>query len=528
MSVINTQGFQEGALINELDAPVQGEIGNNGNYLDNFGLQLDHAGLFRLAGDFGTLNGSIAILNGKKSVATGQIKNGVLVFNKGKAALLDGNVTYSIQIKNSDKGKTASEYEFKATADKLFKLADNSDDWTDMKTAGASGHVAKLGKVAAAGTLVSDGWVGYGDVIDYMAITLDTAASLSFAVDADDATKFTVWQLNEKSGKYSLKSLQSTTLKAAKGTTNYTALSKNLLLTAGTYYISMQSTNAKKGGDADYQIAVNANTKFFTKGDNSDDWTDMKTAGAAGDVANLGKVATNGTLVADGWVGYGDAIDYLAITLDTAASLSFAVNADDATKLTVWQLNEKSGKYSLKSLQSTALKAAKGTTDYTAATKNLLLNAGMYYISIQSTNAEKGGDADYQIEVNRSSIFFPAGNNTNDTWKAVANRDALEVDDHFAGWVGYGDATDFFKFEIEQSGAISLDFDDETARSMANKELKLSCLDANGKSVALTALEPDVYTGKKEFAAGVYYLGVSCTNVKKFNTTYDITLGMLA
>ena len=147
---------------------------------------------------------------------------------------------------------------------------------------------------------------------------------------------------------------------------------------------------------------------------------------------------------------------------------------------------------------------------------------------MQSTNAKKGGDADYQIEVNQSSIFFPAGDNTNDTWKAVVDRDTLEVDDHFAGWVGYGDATDFFKFEIEQSEAISLDFDDETARSMANKKLKLSCLDANGKSVALTALEPDVYTGKKEFAAGVYYLGVSCTNVKNFNTSYDITLGLLA
>ena len=56
----------------------------------------------------------------------------------------------------------------------------------------------------------------------------------------------------------------------------------------------------------------------------------------------------------------------------------------------------------MKSLQSTALK--KKTKDaelFTATTKALSMDAGEYYICMQSTNAAKGGAAYYNVELNR-------------------------------------------------------------------------------------------------------------------------------
>ena len=83
---------------------------------------------------------------------------------------------------------------------------------------------------------------------------MGSAASLAFDLASTDAAKFTIYQLQSKESKgvttYSLKSLQSTTLKA-----NMNATTKNILLEKGTYYIAMECTTAKKGGYADYTSA---------------------------------------------------------------------------------------------------------------------------------------------------------------------------------------------------------------------------------------------------------------------------------
>ena len=45
------------------------------------------------------------------------------------------------------------------------------------------------------------------------------------------------------------------------GGDTYQATTKTLKLTAGTYYFSMESTNADKGGDAYYSVYVNSFTR---------------------------------------------------------------------------------------------------------------------------------------------------------------------------------------------------------------------------------------------------------------------------
>ena len=89
------------------------------------------------------------------------------------------------------------------------------------------------------------------------ATVLIPASPVSFEISADDAVKFTVCRLESKTDKkgnttYSLKKLQSTGVRA-----NVPAQTKKLRLEADTYYFCVESTNAKKGGNASYSIRIN-------------------------------------------------------------------------------------------------------------------------------------------------------------------------------------------------------------------------------------------------------------------------------
>ncbi len=392
-------------------------------------------------------------------------------------------------------------------------VIDNTDDWTDLKTKGINGKVSELGTLDE--NIKKTGWVGTDDAVDYMTFTLDNAASLSFDVSATDAAKFVVYELKESYNKktgvttFSLKALQTTTVKAG-----YTVPTKNLLLESGkTYAIGVTSTNAAKGGSAEYSFVLNDNTTFFTKADNSDDvFTDAEQI-------NI----TSG--VADRWVGYSDSVDYMEFTLDTAAKLNFDVASSDSAKFVIYQLNDKTGK--LKTLQTTTIKA-----DTVTPTKDLFLAAGTYYISVTSTNAKKGGNADYSFKLNDAAVFYPeAGDNSDDTWKLVQNSEAARLDGtDINGWVGYSDAADFVKLELDGSGAISLELDEVTATAYERKELKITCVDEKGKAIALTYdAATESFTSNLTFTEGtVCYVGVSTTDQKKYDTEYQITAGILA
>ena len=149
---------------------------------------------------------------------------------------------------------------------------------------------------------------------------------------------------------------------------------------------------------------------------------------------------------------------------------------------------------------------------------------------MKSTNAKNGGSADYTIKLNENSQFFTQGNNRNDSWKTAARTAPALAGEVISGWVGFSDAADFIKFAVAEDGRIQLNLDEATKTAFASKQIKLSCLDANGKSVAIAVDKNDPYKvlSKKDVAAGEYYLGVTCTNVNKYETSYSITTGQLA
>ena len=259
------------------------------------------------------------------------------------------------------------------------------------------------------GAIGADDWVGFSDATDYRMLTLkdDVRLTLNLNVTGTETgtgkAKLTIWKVstNAKTGRITLSSKGSVTVKQGE-----TGSIKKKFLTAGDYFISVTSTDAKKGGDVSYNLKVDEQTVFFDQGDNSDDWKYLKTEGAAGDVGTFGSAKVKSTDTLDDWVGYGDAVDYKGFAVDAGTTLVFGVSATDATKFTVYELVSKTQKdkttYSLKKLQpSVTLKeTSKGSGDYQGATSAITFTeGGTYYFSMESTNAKKYGNASYHVMV---------------------------------------------------------------------------------------------------------------------------------
>lgn len=414
------------------------------------------------------------------------------------------------------------------------------------------------------------GLVGFADAVDFRKIELDCAAKLSFTVTATDAAKFTIYSLEcvLKNGKetYSLKALQTVTLKRDKANDRYAAETKSILFdSAEQYYIAMESTNAKKGGNAYYSVELTSpQNAFFDQGDNSDDWDDLAEAGADGGV-DTGTITDpltqpldpDGYFICGDWAGYEDAVDYKRFELLTSANLSFTVYASDSVKFTVWQLVGEPGNYSLKALRTMTLKKSKKSSEVVGTMKPVLLdtqkNGNVYYFSVQSTNAKKGGDAYYSVFVDGSSRFYADGdigwNNMlydkeYNSWnpnivngsEQVINPSATEiqldagsvdfVDAQGTTWknfVGYNDEADFAKVHFDAAGTLSFTITATDAAKFAiyrieNDKLKTLF------SGTLKKGKNGIYSfSKKKLSvqvAGVYYVSMTSTNAGKGGWAY--------
>ena len=505
---------------------IVSSIGFDETYEQEFSVGLTYAGRYTLSGDFGVLNGSVSIVQGRKSVASGKIKAGVLTFNKGKDVLLDPANEYDLVVKNTDKGKSASAYSLSLNATALFTQGDNSDDWKDLAAAGAAGAVDKttLGTIgSSSGLLISDGWVGYGDAADYMMFTLTDAASLSLDLSATDAASFTIGTLVSKTKKgvttYSLKNQKPTKLAAPKNSTSTTATTKELLLTAGTYYLGVQSTNAAKGGNAAYTVSVNTGkTSFFTKGDNSDDDWQALTV----EPMNSGETLS-------GWVGFGDAIDYRALNVnENGGFYRFDLsNVGSDVKVTIYAVQEKRNKQgvlvqSLKQVKSITATAKKPA----ASTGDLCLAAGtQYFAAVEAPKASKAQNSDYKLAMQEEGVF----NRGNETWE---NATPLS-DDPWEGLLtsaAGGDKTDCF----DLSGIDGLSLDAGTGKVKVSffdehrKAVKANVTYANGQEAQLasvTLAADNTKTDSIAFSAiddSIRYMKIEAASSK--SNTYELSL----
>ena len=247
-------------------------------------------------------------------------------------------------------------------------------------------------------------YVGFTDEIDFRKIHLDGTAMLSFQITATEAAKFTIWRWDDKKNK--MVSLQSTALKeqqesGAKGSigpslTEYYVETKGIILEGGKdYYLSVESMNASKGGNAYYYVYLNTNdSKFFGTPDNGDDkWKDLP------EQYDLGTLGESKDDIVRDWVGYEDAVDYRKFNVEgEKTNLRFEIQSSEVTNFTIWKYNTKTKK--LVALQKTSIQDyCWEEYQYGTTTDQIQLDAGEYYFSMESPDAKKGGNADYKISV---------------------------------------------------------------------------------------------------------------------------------
>ncbi|MBP5410692.1 MAG: hypothetical protein J6Y26_02140, partial [Lachnospiraceae bacterium] len=404
---------------------------------------------------------------------------------------------------------------------------------------------------------------------------LDYGARLSFSLEATDAVKFIVYSLVEgtgkKAGTYTLKVLQTTAFKPAKGAESAQKNTKQLSLDPGEYYISMQSTNAKKGGSAFYNVSINEDgtngSVFYPQGNNEDDWTDMKTEGAGSAMLDdLGMVTPETTDLIDDWVGFGDTVDYKRFTLEHAAELDFAFGAPDGSaKLSVCKLKETTKKgettYSLTNIKTVTIKANQAS----ARLNDLRLEAGEYFIKAEYTNAKKGNGTDYTVSI-ADSGFYSDGDNGDNNWLydkktkevnvSVMDGSVSEIDtDHigellidepdtviydgiagyeFHNFVGFGDEADYAKISVAHPGTATFKVTATDAAKLVvyqltynkkgevsgTKAIQTVTLKKNAAGLFETPTNTKACTFKQP---GDYYISVQATAKKKETTYYNVS-----
>ena len=453
---------------------------------------------------------------------------GVLIWDITAKALYGTNTGVTATLYNAAGTKVASAKITTGDQAFVYALVDGEKSLSDYYTLELKGvnvnnilqatvtaerEEALLNTVTAKGKLnYSDTHVGKGDCVDVKSFKLATGALLNFGFKATGNTSFTISKMTSSTDKngnvtYALKAIKTVSTKKI-------ASISSLLLNKGTYYITVTSTDAAKGGKSDYQISVftkgdktydsgkkAASVTFYTKADNGYNNTINSKVTSAGQDKNI-KVSD--------WVGFTDAVDYYKFTLTSAAKLVFTVKAGDVAKFVICNASGKA-------LQTTSLKKNTSTK-----TKELLLKAGTYYFSMTSTTASKGASVSYSVNSSKSTIF-PAPTTNDNSWSQVKETAGLNVGDYFTGWVGYGDAKDFCKFNKTTGGKLKLTFDKATASEISKKELQLSVLDSKGKAVAMMTSK-NSWTSKLDLGAGTYYIGAICANTSKVDSNFKIKL----
>jgi len=419
------------------------------------------------------------------------------------------------------------------------------------------------------------------DTIDYAKIVLSHGAKLSFRAEATGAAKFTVYSLKQNSkGKYSLKKIQTLKLKDKDGDGVFTADSSKpiQLQVSGAYYVSMEFKD-KKAEEAYYNVKLNgeaAGTVFYSQGNNTDDWGDMKARGFGGAVADLGEIngaslPVDGIIIKDEWIGFGDKVDCMRFRLESAAELSFRVTAPDGPlKFTVCALKATTSKkgittYSQVNVKSVTLKAGKGPVSL----DGIRLEAGEdYFLRVDSKDIQQS--TGYGVQVTKS-LFCTDGD---DGWNDVllnkkapgdnvkfffnnqlsagggihldkAGNDKTGDDaavftygtKQYGNFVGLGDETDYAKLSLKQSADVLFSF---TATGDATLEI-IQLTEKKGKYSIKTLQTTKLKLGKgeKEGTATAnksvrlevgdnvtYYVAVTAANAKKAadpRTYYDVS-----
>ena len=341
--------------------------------------------------------------------------------------------------------------------------------------------------------IVMHNMVGYNtpdpDTGDTARIYVEDSAKLTIQIDSTVSGTFYVCEkvYDKKNGAYKQVQVGKVSVKK-----NKSAYLNDVCLTAdGEYFVQMAANSSayKKADAKGYYNVTIASYEFFDDVDNG--WNDSYAKPLVQvEPISIGRETSfvaldNNVESADDWNfvgGITDVADFTKLQLDSSAFLSFNVTGDNAVsdgsaKFTIWKFDGTKG---LKKVSSVTLKNGK----YAQTTKGVFLDGDEeYYISMESTDAAKGKDLYYKVEVNTlgTRFFDSADDNRNNvlydkTHKDVycedkthhfvvnevsAGSSTFSLDDNeigldgFENFVGYGDKVDYAKFTVAEKGKLS-------------------------------------------------------------------------
>lgn len=372
-------------------------------------------------------------------------------------------------------------------------------------------------KITESGNIVNSEWVGYEDRVDYREFIIDDPGSFFFNVsNLSQKLTLTVYERKDPENPSSpLKKLTSISTGKSKDT-------KNVLLDPGHYYLKIEYKGTKYGG-TDYNIGVIAD--LFTKGNNEDD--EFKN-NALPDAYTL-EVNGSGDLISNEWVGYGDTIDCRRIELNSPGAYRFFLSdITNKVRLTVYSVTyNKDGSEKVKKMTSITVAG-----NQKKGTKELLMDSGEYYVTIEAVDWKKGRNTDYAVHVDGTS--YSKANNADDNWSDPGVREfsiggAAEtfLSDE---WVGFGDSVDWIRINITTPGYYNF-----SIQNLQNKvKMSVYTISGTGKkkslgSISYTPTKGSSTTLKKPLLLdrGTYYIAVEAPSWKSGKNT-DYALGSMA
>ena len=405
------------------------------------------------------------------------------------------------------------------------------------------------------------------DTGDVGKISVTTAAKVSFSVKTSADGTFYIYEdgLDKKGNRKQIE-VGKVTVKNGKVAT----LSNICLTSDGQYYAQMTAKNVKKTGTKGiYNVTVVDSTIFR---DADDGWNNAATNKAVVEnpfhlERNVKTIKLDNTDMIDGgdynnFVGFSDPVDYAKIELASTAYLSFDIAANGNAKFTLWKRDTGSGKFS--KVGSPATLKTKNGAQVTKSTKAQLLQVSdkyEYFISMESTDANKGNATYYNVNVNTvATRFFDSADGGENNWlfdkknKAynddanlrsntisksgdnVVILDNNEIGDNaFENFVGYQDSADYAKIVLTQNGTLTFKI---TALADVTFEIWQKGTDKKGKNV-LNSLQKKTSLKVKDYAvgatvttaaltldAGEYYVSVTAKSSKaseKGSAFYNVT-----
>lgn len=327
-------------------------------------------------------------------------------------------------------------------------------------------------------------------------ITGNGAANLTITGNINKL-KLTIWTLTD--GK--LKKQKSVTVNAGGGGIY------NYLMTAGVYYVSVESTDKKK-----YTKPASYTLNFT-----SDYFPAANTSQASPTKLNLTQNGSQATVSYSDFTGFGDPADYYYFESAQAGAVNISITTTSKVKVTLYAADRK------KKIASTTL--SKAGTYSNIFKKDALCQAGPIYLVVESGDKGKGKyNADYTL--NLTNTLFPAAN-TSQTSRAqlvLTQTTPDQLTGSYSDFTGFGDPADYYYFVSDRAGSVNISI-------TTSAKVKVTVYSAEQKKLASVTLSKagtytDIFKKAALCQAGSIYLVVESGDKGKgtHNAFYTLNL----